>query len=485
LNHGSFGSIIAPVTQRAALREGDACWRVLRDTLTLLGLVLVPAVAAATNHLTRIEQVMAGANGDSNVQFIEIKAALLAQNLWGPQTGDPDFPEPRALLTFHDASGAQVAEFGFPSNPVLGPADPDNGGHSVLIATQAFADLTGLAPDFLMPPDLPTQDGMVCFTDNPENSVLFEVNACLSYGNYAGPLEQDACAGDNGSPAAALVIAGPTPLSLDRFQNDGPTDAFGCHVNADFELHSPEPRNTAGETATIAPLSEIEQGENLFNLERFNGNGRTCASCHLPEDDFGITPQTIASLFASDPADALFVAENNPQLSMLENACLMREGDQRGLILENIDGFENPPVFRNSPHLLNIALTAPYGLSGHVPDLIEFSEAAVLQHAPRMLGRNTDPTLGPVDVRLPTDFELQALQTFQDAIVFPADGNLSLTRMINFHIQTNGADSAAIGRGFSLFFGATGSAQCCQRLPRHGRGQPRLQHGGVGPARER
>jgi cysteine-rich repeat protein len=370
------------------------------------------------------------------------------------------FPEPRALLTFHDASGAQVAEFGFPSNPVLGPADPDNGGHSVLIATQAFADLTGLAPDFLMPPDLPTQDGMVCFTDNPENSVLFEVNACLSYGNYAGPLEQDACAGDNGSPAAALVIAGPTPLSLDRFQNDGPTDAFGCHVNADFELHSPEPRNTAGETATIAPLSEIEQGENLFNLERFNGNGRTCASCHLPEDDFGITPQTIASLFASDPADALFVAENNPQLSMLENACLMREGDQRGLILENIDGFENPPVFRNSPHLLNIALTAPYGLSGHVPDLIEFSEAAVLQHAPRMLGRNTDPTLGPVDVRLPTDFELQALQTFQDAIVFPADGNLSLTRMINFHIQTNGADSAAIGRGFSLFFGATGSAQC-------------------------
>ena len=59
----------------------------------------------------------------------------------------------------------------------------------------------------------------------------------------------------------------------------------------------------------------------------------------------------------------------------------------RALILENIDGFTNPPVFRNSPHLLNLARTAPYGLSGEFSDLRTFSMGAVLQHFPKNLVR--------------------------------------------------------------------------------------------------
>src|SRR5262245_48333360 len=56
----------------------------------------------------------------------------------------------------------------------------------------------------------------------------------------------------------------------------------------------------------------IEQGRRLFNQENFNGNGRTCASCHPASNNFTLDPQFIASLPPSDP---LFVAEFNPQLS--------------------------------------------------------------------------------------------------------------------------------------------------------------------------
>src|SRR6185369_9992174 len=58
----------------------------------------------------------------------------------------------------------------------------------------------------------------------------------------------------------------------------------------------------------------------------------------------------------------------------------------RGLILENIDGFPpTAPVFRKSPHLLNMNQRFAgfgFGLSGSVPDLQSFATGAVTQHFP-------------------------------------------------------------------------------------------------------
>lgn len=68
-------------------------------------LLLAPIASGANNHLVRIEQVLAGANGDSRVQFVEIKLGSPDQNTWGPQPGES---ASRAMLTFHDATGAQV-----------------------------------------------------------------------------------------------------------------------------------------------------------------------------------------------------------------------------------------------------------------------------------------------------------------------------------------------------------------------------------------
>jgi cytochrome c peroxidase len=66
----------------------------------------------------------------------------------------------------------------------------------------------------------------------------------------------------------------------------------------------------------------IELGRKLFMEETFEGNGRTCASCHRAEHNFTIDPACIATLPDDDP---LFVAEFNPDLAALEDPELMRK----------------------------------------------------------------------------------------------------------------------------------------------------------------
>ena len=67
--------------------------------------------------------------------------------------------------------------------------------------------------------------------------------------------------------------------------------------------------------STPSPAGEpalVEQGEEIFFDETFDGNGRTCGTCHRAEDNFGLTPGFIATLPDDDP---LFVAESEPSLA--------------------------------------------------------------------------------------------------------------------------------------------------------------------------
>ena len=160
----------------------------------------------------------------------------------------------------------------------------------------------------------------------------------------------------------------------------------------------------------------IAKGEKIFFNETFNGNGRTCGTCHRAEANFSINPAFIATL---PPNDALFVAEFNPDLKKnFENPKLMRAF---GLILENLDGFDdlaNKFVMRGVPHVLALrtSVNSPQGprtgLSGDgAPgdgSLRSFAIGAVIQHFTKTLNR-----IAGVDFRLPTDDELNALEAFQ------------------------------------------------------------------------
>ena len=173
----------------------------------------------------------------------------------------------------------------------------------------------------------------------------------------------------------------------------------------------------------------IERGRQLFTKETFNGNGRTCATCHPATNNFTIDPAFIAKLPQSDP---LFVAETNPDLAKLENSKALRE---RALISENVDGFDRPAVLRGVPHTLALPVsmapdddadsdqvfpdgTKPVNALGWSADgspengsLRQFAVGAVVQHLTKTLNR-----VEGVDFRLPTDAELDALEAFQRSL---------------------------------------------------------------------
>ena len=62
-------------------------------------------------------------------------------------------------------------------------------------------------------------------------------------------------------------------------------------------------------------------GADLFFRETFNGNGRSCTSCHRVENNYTIDPAFIATLPSNDP---LFVAEFNSTLANLERPAQRR-----------------------------------------------------------------------------------------------------------------------------------------------------------------
>ncbi len=179
---------------------------------------------------------------------------------------------------------------------------------------------------------------------------------------------------------------------------------------------------TLGACQTVPPrppdprAALIEKGRKIFFDETFNGNGRTCGTCHRAENNFTIDAAFIATLPADDP---LFVAEFTPALkNNFENPKLMR---QFGLVLENLDGFndlEHKFVLRGVPHVLALrtSVESPQGPrlgwsgDGSPGDgsLRSFAVGAVIQHFTKTLNR-----VAGVDFRLPADEELDALEAFQ------------------------------------------------------------------------
>ena len=79
----------------------------------------------------------------------------------------------------------------------------------------------------------------------------------------------------------------------------------------------------------------IEEGRKLFFEETFDGNGRTCGTCHPATNNFTIDPAFVRTLAGKDP---LFITESTKELKDLE----IRQFLRQGTILENLDGFDKP-----------------------------------------------------------------------------------------------------------------------------------------------
>jgi hypothetical protein len=315
------------------------------------------------------------------------------------------------------------------------------------------------------------------------------------------------------NPVDERILVGTTTL-FQRLYRSGQRGQFG--QLADMDLPRPAPAEPAKEGSLWSSLVEsvmptahaavgiipdgggsgdggsltnldllINQGRTLFFLEQFNGNGRTCGTCHREDENLAISPEFIATLPAND---ALFVAEFNPALSAsacpggtpcFENPVLMRKF---GLILENLDGFkdlQNTFVMRGVPHTLallqNTLTPAPDGTTtppnertgwggdgapvgtftlsngtSHLAQgsLRDFPIGAVIQHFTQTLLRRNN-----IDFRLPTNAELDAMNAFMRSTGRRADLNLATLSLKGElaregqRIFNNGGVGFAGGRG--------------------------------------
>lgn len=190
----------------------------------------------------------------------------------------------------------------------------------------------------------------------------------------------------------------------------------------------------------------VDLGRDIFFGETFDGNGRTCATCHRQERNFSIDPSFIATLPDDDP---LFVAEYVPELmEYFEKPELLR---QFGLFLENTNGLadlEGNFSMRSAPHLFGLGASVgsvqgprlgwsgdgspsicPIQVQVMLPErcndfdgsLRAFALGAVIQHFPKTLNR-----LPNADFRLPTGQELDALEAFQLSLGRQRDVQLPL-----------------------------------------------------------
>lgn len=139
-------------------------------------------------------------------------------------------------------------------------------------------------------------------------------------------------------------------------------------------------------TVTVEPLFK----------EAFRGtNGRSCATCHVPEDNFTLTPDHVARLLETNPNDPLFAAidADDPAAETLTFEHL-----EKGLVRvwlplpDNMDVIDDagnvttPPdrkifVWRGVPSIADSALTAPYQLDGRVETLEEQAQGALTGHS--------------------------------------------------------------------------------------------------------
>ena len=235
--------------------------------------------------------------------------------------------------------------------------------------------------------------------------------------------------------ASAAVLAGCGEL---RDEQEDDITTVQSAVNQTFAQHQTacqaDPRVQSG----VVSLTECI-GADIFMKENFNGNGRTCGTCHRVERNFAIDAAFIARLPNSDP---LFIAENTSDGLPLDGLEIPAQLRARGLILENVDGTqpEGPTVrfvLRSVPHNLSqgVSVTRPSfdpnppaertGWSGDgapssgtnasgVPmtgRLADFTNGAINQHFTRSLNR----VIG-TDFRQATEPEGQAVATFMRAL---------------------------------------------------------------------
>jgi hypothetical protein len=107
-----------------------------------------------------------------------------------------------------------------------------------------------------------------------------------------------------------------SPGSMDQAPGRVATIQQGLTLDDRIAACQADPRVATG----VLDLDTCVGGD-LFLRETFDGNGRTCATCHPVDHSFTIDPDFIATLPGTSP---LFVAETQEALAQVEVPDMMR-----------------------------------------------------------------------------------------------------------------------------------------------------------------
>ena len=155
------------------------------------------------------------------------------------------------------------------------------------------------------------------------------------------------------------------------------------------------------------------------------GNGRSCATCHRPEDNFGLTPATVEARYqlllkrrqknpaADDPLFRSIDADDFDQdFTTLRTKALVRVALP---LAHNVKLADDPTatsvlVWRAVPTVVNAGLTAPYQAEGRLGTLADQALAAMREHSE--ITQDPDDRVRAADSALPgTSVLVESRQT--------------------------------------------------------------------------
>lgn len=197
-------------------------------------------------------------------------------------------------------------------------------------------------------------------------------------------------------------------------------------------------------------LLDLLKGRRLFERETFDGNGRTCLTCH-GRDTGTVSPQEAQQRFAADPRDPLFLADGsddgqgNGVTRMLKDATVL----VRIPLPDNVSLADDPDarsvvLRRGVPSTLNTpALDDTLMLDGRHADLVAQARGAIADHAQA----RTEPRLE----------ELQQIAAFQHTPQFFSSFTMLKFAYTGARPQLPNGRSAAEKRGRRFFIDAAPS----------------------------
>ena len=149
-----------------------------------------------------------------------------------------------------------------------------------------------------------------------------------------------------------------------------------------------------GEAQSALEDGDGHAGEHFFDHAMRGTNGRACATCHVQDDHYALTPQHVGDVLADDPDDPLFnpIDADDPTAAVptydhlkaglvrvtLKLADNLDVIDANGNVITNAD--RTIWVWRGVPATENVAYTGPYQYDGRAPTLPVQADGALHAH---------------------------------------------------------------------------------------------------------